>query len=219
MSSKATTVDAYLSELPEDRRAAVAAVRKVFLDNLDEGFAEGMSYGMIGYCVPHSRYPAGYHCNPAQPLPFGGLASQKGHMSLYLFGLYMDQVGGKRGPLLTWFEEAWKKAGKKLDMGKSCIRFKKLDDLAFDVLAGALRSWTVDKYIATYDATLGKMRGGKAGGAAKKATAKATKPVAKKAAKKAAKAVKAAAAPAKQPAAKKAAKKTAKKAAARRRAN
>lgn len=151
MPSKATTVEAYLSELPEDRRTAVAAVRKVFLDNLDKGFAEGMSYGMIGYSVPHSRYPAGYHCNPAQPLPFGGLASQKGHMSLYLFGLYMDQVDGKRGPLLTWFEEAWKQAGKKLDMGKSCVRFKKLDDLALDVLAQALRRMKCDEFIATYE--------------------------------------------------------------------
>lgn len=151
MPSKATTVEQYLSELPEDRRSAIAAVRKVFVDNLDDGFAEGMSYGMIGYCVPHSRYPAGYHCNPEQPLPFGGLASQKGHMSLYLFGLYMDQAGGKRGPLLTWFEESWKKAGKKLDMGKSCVRFKKLDDLALDVLGEAVRRMKCDEFIATYE--------------------------------------------------------------------
>ncbi|NUP94715.1 MAG: DUF1801 domain-containing protein [Planctomycetaceae bacterium] len=183
MPSKATTVEAYLSELPEDRRAAVAAVRKVFLDNLDEGFAEGMSYGMIGYNVPHSRYPAGYHCNPEQPLPFGGLASQKGHMSLYLFGLYMDQVGGKRGPLLTWFEEAWKKAGKKLDMGKSCVRFKKLDDLALDVLAQALRRMKCDEFITTYERGLDprvreKLKGQGAAAPAKKPAAK--KPAAKK---------------------------------------
>jgi hypothetical protein len=179
MPSKATTVEQYLSELPEERRAAIAAVRKVFTDNLDDGFAEGMSYGMIGYCVPHSRYPAGYHCNPEQPLPFGGLASQKGHMSLYLFGLYMDQVGGKRGPLLTWFEESWKKAGKKLDMGKSCVRFKKLDDLALDVLAQAVRRMKCDEFITTYERGLDPRTLEK-----HKAKAAGAKPAAKSAAKK-----------------------------------
>ncbi|MCY3000746.1 MAG: DUF1801 domain-containing protein [Planctomycetota bacterium] len=176
MPSKATTVEQYLSELPEDRRAAIAAVHKTFVDNLDDGFDAGMSYGMIGYFVPHSRYPAGYHCNPAQPLPFGGLASQKGHMSLYLFGLYMDQVGGKRGPLLTWFEESWKKAGKKLDMGKSCVRFKKLDDLALDVLGEAVRRMKCDEFIATYERGLDPRLREKL-----KAEAGATKPAAKKA--------------------------------------
>jgi hypothetical protein len=215
MQSKAATVAEYLESLPADRRDVLAAVRKFLLEHLDPKLEERMSYGMIGYAVPHRLYPAGYHCDPKMPLPFGGLAAQKGHHSLYLMALYFDE----NAPETQAFRDAWAKTGKKLDMGKSCIRFKKLDDLAFDVLAGALRSWTVDKYIATYDATLGKMRGGKAGGAAKKATAKATKPVAKKAAKKAAKAVKAAAAPAKQPAAKKTAKKAVKKAAARRRAN
>lgn len=187
MQSKATTVEQYLSELPEDRRAAIAAVRKVFLDNLDGGFAEGISYGMIGYSVPHSRYPAGYHCNPAQPLPFGGLASQKGHMSLYLMGLYMDQVGEKRGPLLTWFEESWKKAGKKLDMGKSCVRFKKLDDLALDVLGQAVRRMKCDEFIAAYERGLDprtlekhKAQAGAAKPAARKSAPK--KPAAKKAA-------------------------------------
>lgn len=215
MQSKAATVAEYLESLPADRRDVLAAVREFLLEHLDPKLEERMSYGMIGYAVPHRLYPAGYHCDPKMPLPFGGLASQKGHHSLYLMALYFDE----NAPETQAFRDAWAKTGKKLDMGKCCIRFKKLDDLAFDVLAGALRSWTVDKYIATYDAILGKMRGGKAGGAAKKATAKATKPTAKKAAKKAAKVVKAAAAPAKHPAANKTAKKTAKKAAARRRAN
>lgn len=215
MQSKAATVAEYLESLPADRRDVLAAVRKFLLEHLDPKLEERMSYGMIGYAVPHRLYPAGYHCDPKMPLPHGGLASQKGHHSLYLMALYFDE----NAPETQAFRDAWAKTGKKLDMGKSCIRFKKLDDLAFDVLAGALRSWTVDKYVATYDAILGKMRSGKSGGAAKKATAKATKPTAKKAAKKAAKAVKAAAAPAKQQAAKKTAKKAVKKAAVRRRAN
>lgn len=151
MQSKATTVEQYLSELPEDRRSALEAVRKVILDNLGKGYAEGMSYGMIGYGVPHSVFPAGYHCDPRQPLPFAGLASQKQHMSLYLMGLYMDRgPDGKPGPTLRWFEEAWKKSGRKLDMGKSCIRFKRLEDVALDVLAEALRRMPCDEFIATY---------------------------------------------------------------------
>src|SRR5882672_4093276 len=119
MQSKATTVEQYLAELPEDRRRAIAAVREVILENLDEDYEEGMQYGMIGYYVPHSVYPAGYHCDPGQPLPFAALASQKNYMSLYLMSLY------GAGDHLKWFQQAWKKAGKKLDMGKCCVRFKK----------------------------------------------------------------------------------------------
>jgi hypothetical protein len=162
MPSKATTVAEYLSELPEDRRAALEAVRKVFRANLDKRFVEGMAYGMIGWAVPHSLYPAGYHCNPAQPLPFAGLASQKSGMSLHLIGLYYDQQGGKPGPLLEWFTSAWKKSGKKLDMGKACIRFKKVDDLALDVLAEALRKLTYEKFIAMYEGALSERKPSKA---------------------------------------------------------
>ena len=158
MQSKATTVDAYLASLPADRREALQAVRKLFQSNLDRKYAEGMSYGMVGWSVPHSVFPAGYHCNPAQPVPFAGLASQKGHMSLYLFGLYCDQIDGKPGPLLRWFEDAWKKSGKKLDMGKSCIRFRSLDELALDVLAQALRRMPCDEFIALYERSLGASR-------------------------------------------------------------
>jgi len=141
MKSAATTVEAYLAELPEDRRTVIEAVRKVILENLDEGYEEGIQYGMIGYYVPHRVYPAGYHCDPRQPLPFAALASQKGYMSVYIMCIYGHDS------LRSWFEEAWVKAGKKLDMGKSCVRFKKLDDLALDVLGEAIRRVPAREYI------------------------------------------------------------------------
>jgi hypothetical protein len=142
MKSAATTVEGYLAELPEDRRAVIEAVRKVILENLDEGYEEGIQYGMIGYYVPHGVFPAGYHCDPRQPLPFAALASQKGYMSLYLMCIYGHES------LRSWFEDAWVKAGMKLDMGKSCVRFKKLDDLALDVIGAAIRRVPARKYIA-----------------------------------------------------------------------
>ncbi len=141
MKSGATTVEAYLAELPEDRRRVIEAVRKVILENLDEGYEEGIQYGMIGYYVPHRVYPAGYHCDPRQPLPFAALASQKGYMSVYLMCIYGHES------LRSWFEEAWVKAGKKLDMGKSCVRFKKLEDLALDVIGEAIRRVPAREYI------------------------------------------------------------------------
>jgi hypothetical protein len=148
MQSKATSVEQYLSELPEDRRAALRAIREVILKHLPTGYAEGMQYGMIGYFVPHSRYPAGYHCDPRQPLPFGGLASQKNHMAVYLMGLYGDSASEKS------FRAAWAKTGKKLDMGKCCIRFKRLEDLPLDLLGNTIASMSVDKYIAAYEASI-----------------------------------------------------------------
>ena len=152
MQSSATTVDAYLKSLPDDRRQTVQAVREVILKNLNAGFKEGMQYGMIGYCVPHSVYPAGYHCDPRQPLPFAGLASQKNYLSLYLMSVYGD------GPHWDWFHEAWAKTGKKLNMGKCCIRFKRVEDLAFDVIADALRRTTAQSYIAHYEEVLSQVR-------------------------------------------------------------
>jgi hypothetical protein len=148
MQSKATTVKEYLANLPEDRRPAIEAVRKVILDNKGKNIDEGMQYGMIGYCVPHRVYPAGYHCDPKQPLPFAGLASQKNHMSLYLGCVY---VGGEGE---GWFREEWAKTGKKLDMGKSCIRFKKIEDLALDVIARTIKLVTADEYIKRYESAL-----------------------------------------------------------------
>ncbi|MCU0246553.1 MAG: DUF1801 domain-containing protein [Bryobacter sp.] len=146
MTSKAATVDAYLAELPEDRRAAIQKVRAVIKKNLPKGFAEAMQYGMIGYAVPHKLYPAGYHCDPKQPLPFAALASQKNHMAVYMMSIYQDPK------LLEWFTGAYKATGKKLDMGKSCVRFKKLDDLPLDVIGEAFRKVSVPEYIARYEA-------------------------------------------------------------------
>jgi hypothetical protein len=144
MQSNAATVEAYLASLPEDRRSAISAVRQVILDNIDPAFEEGMTYGMIGYYVPHSLYPAGYHCDPKQPLPYINLASQKQHMSLYMMSLYL-------GESTDSFVAAWAKTGKKLDMGKSCIRFKKVENLALDVIAEAIRSVPASTYIASYE--------------------------------------------------------------------
>lgn len=180
MQSKAKTVAEYIASLPSDQREVLAAVRTVILANLDGGFQEAMQYGMVGYSVPHSRFPAGYHCDPKQPLPFAALAAQKNYFALHLMGLYMNPDE------LKWFTQAWKASGKKLDMGKACVRFKKLDDVALDVVGEAFRRVSADAWIATYEATL-------AGSAQRKAPAK--KAAAAKA--KAAKPAKAKAAPAK----------------------
>lgn len=174
MQSKAATVKEYLASLPEDRRAAIEAVRQVILKNMDAagGLAEGMSYGMIGYHVPHSVFPAGYHCDPKQPLPYANLASQKNHMALYLMCTYGNEEAG------AWFREAWAKAGKKLDKGKACLRFKKVEDLALDVIAQLLKRVTVKKYVDHYEKALAEM--GKGGGGARAKTTKAATATAKK---------------------------------------
>ena len=152
MQSKATTVEKYLAELPPDRRAAIAAVRAVILQNLPSGYEEGMLYGMIGYYVPHSLYPEGYHCDPTQPLGFACLASQKNYMSLYMMSVYGDSEHARQ------FQSDWAKSGKKLDMGKSCIRFKKLDDLPLDVIGRAIGRVKAKNYIAVCQAMLEQMR-------------------------------------------------------------
>lgn len=148
MQSKATTVAQYLAELPEDRRIAIEAVRKVVLKNLDKKFEEGMQYGMIGFYVPHSVYPPGYHCDPRQPLPFAGLGSQKNYMSLYLGCVYGSHIAAQR------FQAEWAKTGKKLDMGKSCIRFRKLEDLALDVIGETIRRVKAKAFIESYESAL-----------------------------------------------------------------
>jgi hypothetical protein len=144
MQSDAKTVKKYLAELPADRRVMLEAVREMILNNINDGFEEGMQYGMIGYYVPHSIFPDGYHCKPSEPLPFLSLASQKNYCSLYAMSLYGDAES------LAAFQTAWKATGKKLNMGKSCIRFKKLDDLALDLIADHLRDITVDAYVESY---------------------------------------------------------------------
>ena len=150
-----------MAELPADRRTALEAVRKVFLKNLDKDYEEGMSYGMIGYYVPHRLFPQGYHCDPKQPLGFAGLASQKNYMSVYLLSIYGD-MGQKE-----WFEKAWAKTGKKLDMGKCCIRFKDPDNLALDVIGEAIRRVPAKEYIKMYLAVLNRTPAEKAAARAK----------------------------------------------------
>jgi hypothetical protein len=154
MQSKATSVADYLASLPPDRREAIEAVRKVFLKNLDKEIEEGMQYGMIGYYVPHRVYPAGYHCDPKQPLPFAGIASQKNHMSLYIGCLYANSDVAEK------FKQDWARTGKKLDMGKACVRFRKLDDLALDVIAEHIRRATVNQYVEFYEKGLKAPRSG-----------------------------------------------------------
>jgi uncharacterized protein YdhG (YjbR/CyaY superfamily) len=145
MQSQAETVAGYLAALPPERREAMNAVRKVILKNLPKGFEETMTYGMISYVVPFKLYPAGYHCDPSQPLCFAGLASQKNHMSLYLMTVYGHKETEK------WFVKAYKASGKKLDMGKSCIRFKSLEDLPLDVIGQAIARVPVEQYIKAYE--------------------------------------------------------------------
>jgi len=152
MQSKATTVSDYLASLPDDRRKAIETVRDTILANLDKDYEEGMQYGMIGYYIPHRIYPAGYHADPKQGLPFAALASQKNYMSVYLMGLYCGCIEGVSDTnLVRWFRDAWAKTGKKLNMGKACIRFKKADDLALDVLGEAIRRMPARKYVEVYE--------------------------------------------------------------------
>ncbi len=151
MQSKATTVDQYLEEIPADRRQAMQELRKVIKKNLSKGFQETMNYGMMGYSVPHSKYPAGYHCNPKDPLPFMGIASQKNSINIYHMGIYADPK------LFKWFQEAHAKASpKKLDMGKSCIRYKKAEDIPFSLIGKLVSKMKPKDWIALYESMLKK---------------------------------------------------------------
>jgi hypothetical protein len=158
MQSKATSVEAYLAELPPDRREQVSALRAAIRAGLGAGYQEKMQYGMIGYSVPHTRYPDGYHCDPRQPLPLAGLASQKHGLSLYLMGLYIGGDGTRETGLSAWFRKAWTDAGKKLDMGKACVRVKRIEDVPLDVVTEAFRRLPVETYIEMYEQTLALMR-------------------------------------------------------------
>ena len=155
MQSKAATVAEYLDSLDPVRRQAISAVRDVVLANLPAGYTEGMGYGMIGYAVPHSLYPKGYHCDPKMPLPFASLASQKNHMAIYLCTVYADPEQD------DWFRTEFLRAGKRLDMGKSCVRFKKLDDLPLDVIGAAIARVPVKDYVARYEAVLATLKTGR----------------------------------------------------------
>lgn len=149
MQSKAATVEEYIQELPEVHKAAIEKLRMTIKEHLPEGFSEGMAYGMIGYAVPHSIYPNGYHCNPKLPLPFISIASQKNFVALYHMGIYANPE------LLNWFTGEFPKHSKyKLDMGKSCIRFKNPDSIPFDLIAELSRKISVKDWISVYEENL-----------------------------------------------------------------
>lgn len=140
----------YIDQLSADRKEAITKLRSVIIENLPDGFEERMSYGMIGYVVPHSLYPDGYHCNPQLPLPFLSIASQKNFVALYHMGIYADLE------LLIWFKEEYSKHCKyKLDMGKSCIRFKKMNDIPYDLIAELVRKIDVNQWISIYESNKG----------------------------------------------------------------
>jgi uncharacterized protein YdhG (YjbR/CyaY superfamily) len=151
MQSKATTPDKYLSELPTDRKEAMTKLRKEVLKNIPKGFKETMGYGMLGYVVPHSLYPDGYHCKPTDPLPFAGFASQKNFIAFYHMGIYADPK------LLKWFVTEYPKYSKqKLDMGKSCVRFKKLDEIPYKLIGELMKKMSVKQWITIYETNLKK---------------------------------------------------------------
>jgi len=149
MQLKADTPEHYIDQLPEDRKPVIQKLRKTILDNLPDGFSETISYGMIGYVVPHSVYPAGYHCDPKQPLPFISIASQKNFVALYHMGLYASPE------LLKWFTEEYPGHCKtRPDMGKSCIRFKKTDQIPYELIAGLTGKISADEWIRTYETSI-----------------------------------------------------------------
>ena len=146
MQSKATTVEQYIAELPEERKKAVSDLRKVVKKNLPKGFKEVMGYGMIGYVIPHSMYPDGYHCNPKDPLPFMNIASQKNFIAVYNMGLYSSPK------ILKWFTDEYAKTEMgKLDMGKSCIRFKKMDKIPYELIGQLAAKITPAQWIEHYE--------------------------------------------------------------------
>ncbi|MDF3077392.1 MAG: hypothetical protein K0S09_1281 [Sphingobacteriaceae bacterium] len=146
MQINADSVNDYLEQLPEDRKEAMLELREVILHNIPEGFSETISYGMIGYGVPHSLYPPGYHCNPKLPLPFLNIASQKNFIAVYHMGMYADEK------LLNWFTEEYPRHTKaKLDMGKSCVRFKKPELIPFELIGALAGKMTVNDWINKYE--------------------------------------------------------------------
>lgn len=136
----------YISQLPDDRKEAMSKLRQTILDNIPPGFEEQMSYGMIGYVVPHSIFPEGYHCSPELPLPFMSIASQKNFVALYHMGIYADN------DLLNWFVAEYPKYLKtKLDLGKSCIRFKKMETIPYELIGELCSKMTVQQWIDLYE--------------------------------------------------------------------
>jgi hypothetical protein len=149
MQSKAKTVSQYLAELPADRRKAIEQVRAMIRKRLPKGYEEIMQYGMIGYAVPLKLYPPGYHCRKDEPLPFLSLASQKNHLALYMFCLYVDKKDKAQ------FQKDYEASGKKWNMGKSCFQFQKPEDLALDVIGKTIARHPVKKHIEAYEKARG----------------------------------------------------------------
>lgn len=151
MKANGNTVEAILGNLPEDRAEPFNKLHEVIMANLPEGFEAAISYGGLGYVVPHTLYPAGYHCKPVEPLPFAGLASQKNSINFYHMGIYSDPA------LLDWFVNEYPKHCKrKLDMGKSCIRFKKFDEIPYELMGELMRKMSVADWVAIYESNLKK---------------------------------------------------------------
>ena len=149
MQTSGKTVEEILDNIPEDRSESFNKLHQIIVKNLPKGFEPGISYGGLGYVIPHSIYPAGYHCKPIEPLPFAGIASQKNFISFYHMGIYSEPK------LLEWFVNEYPKhSNQKLDMGKSCIRFKKMDDIPFDLIGELCTKTTVDRWITLYQSTL-----------------------------------------------------------------
>jgi len=142
----ATTPQQYLDELPEDRKEPIRKLRQQILNNMPTGMEETMNYGMLGYVIPHSVYPDGYHCNPKQPLPFMNLASQKNFVAVYSMAIYAKKE------VMDWFTLEYAKRCKyKLDMGKSCIRFKRIDDIPYDLIGELTAKVSTEEWIQIYE--------------------------------------------------------------------
>ncbi len=148
MKIESNSPENYLEQLPEERKVAMQKLRQTILDNLPKGFEETISYGMIGYVVPKSMYPNGYHCAPDQALPFINIASQKNFIALYHMGVYANP------DLLNWFTAEYPKHSKtKLDMGKSCIRFKKMEQIPFELIAELVKRMSAEEWINIYESS------------------------------------------------------------------
>lgn len=151
MTSNASTPEEYINELPEERKEVISKLRDAINKNLPKGFEEGMGYGMLSYHIPHSVYPDGYHCNPELPLPFMNLASQKNFVAVYHMGMYAKKE------ILNWFTSEYPKHFKhKLDMGKSCVRFKRIDDIPYKLIGELAAKMTSEEWIDIYETVIKK---------------------------------------------------------------
>ena len=149
MKIDADSVEEYIEAVPDERKVAFSRLRQTILENIPKGFREEMSYGMIGYVIPHELYPPGYHVDPKLPLPFTNIASQKNFIGFYHSGIYAMPK------LHDWFVEEYKKHSKyKLDMGKSCVRLKKMDDIPFDLIGELMTKVKPEKFIEVYESVL-----------------------------------------------------------------